>query len=158
MHHEKGFAGMVEVEVTQFTDLRGRAKQFIAARCPSPECKAKGSMILALRGLEPAHFTQEQALELVELLRAGPQASALRPSPFQSGRVFLVKDLGHCRYVLAYDLEGKCDMILAGGPVDQVPGGMSALLDRAMREALATRIERELGINTGALNGAVARA
>jgi hypothetical protein len=158
MHHQKGFAGMIEVEVTQFTDLRGRSKQFIAARCPSPECKAKGSMIVAVRGYEPAHLTQEQTLELVELLRAGPRASALRPSQFQSGRVFLVKDLGSCRYVLAYDLEGKCDFIIAGGPVDQVPGGMSVLLDATMRERLAFVLERELGLNTGALNGAVARA
>lgn len=156
MHHHKGFSAMLQVDVSTFVDARGRTKQFLATRCPGPECKAKQCMILALRGLEPAHMTGDQALELIELLRAGPHASALRPSPVQSGRMFVVKDLGGARYVLGYDMEGRCDFLIAGGPVDNVPSGMSTLLSAEHRLKLAGVIERELAVNTGDLTGRAA--
>lgn len=143
------FTGVVQAEVTTVVDARGRVKEFAVVRCPGP-CKG---MIIGLRGLEPCHLTFEETADLVEQLRAGPGSPKLKASPYQSGRMFAVTNCQLGRYVLAYDFDGRLDVIIAGGPVENVPLGMSALLTTEQRTKWADVIERELGLNTGDLSG-----
>jgi hypothetical protein len=158
MTEHKGFLGIAKGNVQAFVDQRGRTKQFATLLCPSETCRGRGSLILALRGLEPVHMTNIEALDFVEQLRQGPNSTRLKPSPFQSGRMFAVTQLAAGRYALGFDFDGNCDLLIAGGDAQAVPQGMGALLSPAQREHLADVIFKEMMVTTGALNGAVAQA
>lgn len=154
MKHE--FSGAITAEMTTLVDARGRTKQFAIIPCPAKACRGQHSLIVCLRGLEPLHMSQFEALDLVDQLRTGPQNAKLKPSPYQSGRFFAVTQCAAGRYSVAYDLEGQCDLIVAGGPIENVPKGMSALLIPSQRQLLADLIHRELAITTGDLAGTAA--
>lgn len=157
MESTKRSMGVVAAaNVTTIVDQAGRRREFCCLHCPA-SCKG---FLIALRGVEPCHLEFAEAADLVQQLREGPSSKLLAASPFQSGRMFHVTKVRQGRFLLAFDFEGRCDFLIAGGPVDMLPTGLQgALLSPEQRVQLADVFERELALNTGDLTGkAQARA
>lgn len=150
METTKRFMGVAAANVTAIVDQAGRRKEFCCLRCPAG-CVG---FIVAIRGIEPCHLELAEAEDLVRQLRAGPKSPLLAQSPFQGGRMFHVTKCRQGRFLLGFDFEGRCDFLIAGGPLEMLPTGLQgALLSAEQRTQLADVFERELAVHTGDLTG-----